>query len=336
MRQRHKRLNVFTWLKNNFSGIILLQETNSIPNDEKKWEKEWNGDIYYSHGEFNARGVAVLIPRDIGIHFELVKGTKDDEGRLLILECKIDSNPLIIINIYCPTKDNHHAQISFLDNLITQIDNYSEMNILLGGDLNTYLDVEKDKLGGKFELESNYAKKWNNICDEYSLLDLWRIRHPDDLIFTRRERCRGGLVQSRLDYWLISTSLSYLVKEMKIKPGFGSDHSIITISLDLLDTNKRGKGYWKFNNSLLTDKNYVELIKNTISSVNREVTMTDKNMLWEYLKCQIRTETMIYAGKKAKLEKEQMIILEKKLEELEKNLNSDKIKQAEYAQCKLE
>ena len=39
-----------------------------------------------------------------------------------------------------------------------------------------------------------------------------------------------------------------------------SDHSIPSIELDFRNF-ERGRGYWKFNNSLLKDPDYVEIVK---------------------------------------------------------------------------
>ena len=54
---------------------------------------------------------------------------------------------------------------------------------------------------------------------------------------------KSGLVQSRLDYFLTSIGISYLIKKTEVKPCYSSDHSIINITLDLMDILKRGKGY---------------------------------------------------------------------------------------------
>ena len=86
--------------------------------------------------------------------------------------------------------------------------------------------------------------------EEYKLVDIWRLRNPNKHMYTRRKRTRGGLVQSRLDFWLISESLTYLVKNCQIKPGNRSDHSLIKITLEIVNTKKRGPSYWKFNNKL--------------------------------------------------------------------------------------
>ena len=50
---------------------------------------------------------------------------------------------------------------------------------------------------------------------------------------------------------------------------------------------KRGPGYWKFNNKLLHDKAYVELIKSEIEIKAEEYKIENKNTFWDYVKCQI-------------------------------------------------
>ncbi len=49
--------------------ISLLQETHCIKNDEKLWEDNWDGNIFFSNGSINSKGVTILIPRNI--NFEL-------------------------------------------------------------------------------------------------------------------------------------------------------------------------------------------------------------------------------------------------------------------------
>ena len=60
-----------------------------------------------------------------------------------------------------------------------------------------------------------------------------------------------------------------------------------------------GPGYWKFNNSLLEDKNYVTEIKDKISQWKNEIEFTDSKLLWEYLKYKIRTFTISFSKNKA-------------------------------------
>ena len=99
IRNAVKRNNILNWLKTYHHGICFLQETHSVESDELKWEKEWGGEIFYSHGEFNARGTAILIPSKLSENFEYVNGHKDDHGRLIILNCKIEDSKFTLMSL---------------------------------------------------------------------------------------------------------------------------------------------------------------------------------------------------------------------------------------------
>ena len=67
--------------------------------------------------------------------------------------------------------------------------------------------------------------------------------------------------QCRLVYFFISKQLKDRVKECKTLPHIYSDHSAVALSVSFNDGElPRGPGLWKFNNSLLPDTNYLELL----------------------------------------------------------------------------
>ena len=70
----------------------------------------------------------------------------------------------------------------------------------------------------------------------------------------------------RLDDFLLSQELNVQVKKVNISPGYCSDHALVSLELKANDI-KRGKRLWKFNNSLLRDKEYAKLVKDTILSL---------------------------------------------------------------------
>ena len=105
-----------------------------------------------------------------------------------------------------------------------------------------------------------------------------------------------------------------------------SDHSIISLQLELIESHKRGKGLWKFNNGLLNDHAYVHLIKGVIRQIKDTVNFENKHTLLDYVKCEIRSQTINFASKKAKQMREHEMELLKKLNILEQNIpneNSD-------------
>ena len=126
MRNQIKRKNVFEWLRCSHRGVVLLQETHSCITDEIKWAQEWKGEIIFSHGEYNARGVAILIPDYLTKDIIILDKNIDDNGRYIFLKCKIFNTELVLINLYSPTKDKIKAQEDFYVKINRIIESYGE------------------------------------------------------------------------------------------------------------------------------------------------------------------------------------------------------------------
>ena len=69
--------------------------------------------------------------------------------------------------------------------------------------------------------------------------------------------------QAKLDFFLVLESLIPSTLSVEYENSYRSDHSPVLLSLKINNFVK-GTGFWKFNNSLLTDKEYVELIKKIV------------------------------------------------------------------------
>ncbi len=77
-----------------------------------------------------------------------------------------------------------------------------------------------------------------------------------------------------------------------------SDHN--TLIIEIGNNNlSRGKGFWKFNTYLLHDTLYVEKIKEIIQKYKLEYnTITNKGLVWELIKIEIRSFALPYCVKK--------------------------------------
>ena len=99
---------------------------------------------------------------------------------------------------------------------------------------------------------------------------------------------------------MTSNSLSSAITKADILPGYKTDHSLITLHL-ANNTNPRGPGFWKLNTSFLSDSEYINLIKTTITEVANEYqnnTEVDAVLLWDTMKMQIRSKSIQYAKHK--------------------------------------
>ena len=97
------------------------------------------------------------------------------------------------------------------------------------------------------------------------------------------------------------------------------------------ESQQRGKGFWKFNNSLLQDRQFINIVKETVqNSVNRYSDLKNYSLLWDVVKCDIRAATISYATWKNKHNKKTLKELENRLSLLEVNLNESPNMYNEY------
>jgi len=296
----------------------MLQETHSSVQSEQTWVSLSGAKCFFSHGDTNSRGVATLI---YDANMNVKNMICDPNGRYILLEIEYNDSSFVLINVYGPTKDKSHAQKSFVGELSDLLGKYVGQAIVLGGDLNMYLQPDIDKSGGLKETISDSTLQLQGLLEHLDLIDIWRIRNPNIRKFTWRGNTKGGLVQSRIDYFLTSLSLAENITIVDILPGICSDHSILFMTLNVKGQERRGRGFWKFNASLLKDKEYVTMVKTCISesrTVNNK--LEDKGLLWDVIKCNIRGVTQSYAIRKRKLEREHEYKVMKEITQLEELL----------------
>jgi len=307
----------------------MLQETHTTEESERVWSDLTGYNCYFAHGTTESKGIATLIPKSLCAHVNNV--IRDREGRFLLLDVLLNDVNYVLLNTYAPTKDKRILQLSFLDNLSDILKEYVDKRIIWAGDLNTYLQPDIDKYGGVQETPSDYALRLIGLMEFYDVIDIWRVRNPDKRMFTWRNRTKAGIVQSRIDYILVSASISYAVKKTDIVPGIRSDHSMLIITVESDNSDKRGKGFWKFNASLIKDKEYVAMVKKCIEDTKKEnKNLVDKSLLWDLIKCQIRGATVSYSIRKRMLERKhecnilrEIVNLESKLANGETNVMQD-------------
>ena len=147
----------------------------------------------------------------------------------------------------------------------------------------------------------SYSSYLIQLIETYDLVDIWNLKNPGVKKFTHPENTRYGLVHSRIDYFLVTSHLEYVIETADILPGLKSDHSLLKLTILLENQPNRGRGLWKLNISLLQDDNYIKLIKSTIQEGRLDISnLGAKHMAWDYIKCRIRTESISFSIKKIK------------------------------------
>ena len=315
-----KRRKIFKWLHKQTAHCFFLQESFSTKQTIDIWESEWGGKIFYSHGSNHSKGVMILVnPR---YKLEVIKSCKDKNGRFIILETKLDNQHLVLVNIYAPNDTSQ--QIKFFQELNKTLTNYADNNLIIGGDFNCALTPKDRKSVKRATNKHMVIKEIGNLCSHFDLTDIWRQLNPQTSSFTWHDK--AFKTQSRLDFFLITPDLVNTAKECNIVHTPFSDHSSVMLNLQSLDQLKRfGPGFWKFNANLLEDEKYVKEMRKNISCFREKYNaVTDLGLKWDVIKMEIRSFTLQYSKKKARIERDKEKDLQIKMNNLQEKLSTSK------------
>ena len=236
-------------------------------------------------------------------------------GRFIICDIKAEEKLLTIANIYAPNIDDP----IFFNKVFNHLKDFKWEEIIVGGDFNLVLNVEKDKKGRLRMTHQNALAVVSQACEEFDLTDIWRILNPESQRYTWPQR--KPEIQCRLDFFLISSSLICDTNLADIAPGYKTDHSILEIALH---QKPRGRGFWKLNSSLLTDEQYLKSIKTVIQQTKTEY-MSDNSvnpaLLWEMIKMKVREKSISYAIAKTSKTKSREDALYKGIADLEREID---------------
>ena len=125
------------------------------------------------------------------------------------------------------------------------------------------------------------------------------------------------------------------VKNTDVLASLLTDHSPITFSCFKNEESNRGRGLWKFNNSLIENEEYVLQMKKFILDTLNELfteNILDDQVKWEYLKYNIRKYTIKFSKELAKITNKTIDDLETKLKHYGKHENY--VDNIDYKVCK--
>ena len=256
-----KRNEVLHFLQKKDPDIFVITETKIGKEVETEIRDEWGGEVFFSSLNSHERGVAIFKKK--GVPIKIIDQCIEMEGNLLALLLEFEGRQILLQAVYGPNRDDP----AFYNNKVfKQINKWNAEFSIFCGDWNVTLDPSIDT--------KNYLHDDNNLqarnaiiskMAEHNLADVWRILNHDEKKFTWRKPGRE-IKLARLDFFLISISLLPYVQKASIEPGFCSDHSPTILDIDFSKF-QRGKGFYKFNNSLLYDPEYVEKVKQHIKKV---------------------------------------------------------------------
>ena len=248
------------------------------------------------------------------LQFKLIYHKEIIPGKIQALKLNIDDHDIVLINVYGPNNDD----ASFFETLYDFLGENDEEENVIGGDFNTVLNSNLDKFGGIKGTHQKCRDKIIASIDNFDLADIWRVFNPSSRQYTWHSSSKPVFF-SRLDYFLVSNSFLNQISKCRIQPGFISDHSVISLELNL-NKIERGKGYFKVNNSLVLQPGYQDKIRNSIKETVDINKNANPNTLWEIIKGGIRNETIKYASFKKKEQNKKEIQLNEEINKIKNNL----------------
>ena len=97
--------------------------------------------------------------------------------------------------MYTPNNDKPTSYENFFDHLL----DFQRGDVIIGGDFNLVLDLNKDEKGGRAKTHTESVKVLQIFMTEHSLMDAWRILNPDSFQYTWRTK--KPEVHCRLDFF---------------------------------------------------------------------------------------------------------------------------------------
>ena len=288
--------------------------------------------MYASPFRNNSRGVMILINNNFEYKVERVE--TDPNGNFIILDIKMQDKRFTLVNLYGPNEDKPQ----FFNNIRQKLVHYENDLTILCGDWNLVINPDIDTYNYLHINNPSARQTVLKFKEEDNFVDIWRVFHENEKGFTwsRRNPVRK---QARLDFYLISDALFPYITDTSITTGFKSDHHGILLTFKF-NENERGHGYWKFNNMLLKDKDYIKLVKETIKDakntyLNREENVNQNvdnipdeeiqfsisdQLFLETLLMMIRGNSIKYSSFRKRKKNEEENNLEKEIKEIENKI----------------
>ena len=157
-----KILDVFNWAKSKNASIVCFQETHITKDIETRWEDEWSGKCYFSHGDSKSAGVSIMFRS--GLDFKVNDLKIDENGRYIILDLTVYEQRLTFVCLYGYNTD---VPQFFTDILYKSV----EFAYLFCGDWNAVQNKSDDTYNVLHDRNINARKKIDEMKETFELLD---------------------------------------------------------------------------------------------------------------------------------------------------------------------
>ena len=164
--QKLKRTRIFNFLKAKKFQICFLQETHETPEIEKTWAVDNTYDFYFSGRSSNSGGIFIMA--DKTLDYNVKEHTEIIPVKLQALRVKMFDRNITYINIYGPNSDDN----AFFETLNKYLAENEEDEFIIGGDFNTVLEPDVDKIGAISITHAKSRETIKTAMDSFDLNDI--------------------------------------------------------------------------------------------------------------------------------------------------------------------
>ena len=223
----------------------------------------------------------------------------------------------VLSNIYAPNEDTP----AFFVEVFKLLDKYKGRRIITG-DFNLVLDVDIDRTDNSKSNNDKSAGVVDSYMEDTLMCDIWRVRNPESrqYTYTRKVKRGKGYIGSRLDMFLVEIACASWITSVKMYPRYKTDHAALVIEILPFEIS-RGRGFWKLNNKVLYEQEYIEMINKEIENITK-VDYANPQDKWEALKIRVIANSQVYCSERSQNRKLVIRQLEEYIEKMQqKELN---------------
>ena len=311
---KSSKAQTITLALKNKADITFLLDTRLDHTTETNVTNHWHHKCQFTHNQIEHHaGIAILYGND---KCKINNKIDDPQGRYVLLKIEIGKIHFLVVAVYAHATDAKLRKKFFKEISILIEDNKQDNErILLLGDFNTVENPSLDRCTKRTSKDHSTIELQRTL-GSHDLEDLWRESNENTRQYTF---CSNKNTFSRIDRAYTSKAHRSTIKQTQILPFTHSDHYMISVTLHT-NTTPIKTGYWTHNNDLLEEQEYIDALKQVITTSIRQSKGKYTNILqrWDFIKKQIKVNSIKYNVAKINKSKQH----HKKLSKSLKNISS--------------
>ena len=243
--------------------------------------------IHHTPQDHTYSGIIVLVNKQYDILHSVIK----IPGRLLNLHLRHNATKHTYnLTVYYAhqVKQLHKPEMVSVVQAFSQVHDVSQNNIIIGDSNFADNDTDRDHM---------MTSIWEGFTSAMALRDPFRTHYPKMRIYSfvhTTGKSRGG-------GYVNDENVPNISEHKYTLTPFNLAHKIL--SLTITDQQERGRGYWKLNSSVLNDKVYIAMVRQTSANVGK-LPIRDPQKWWDTFLTSVRSKTVAYTKRKHSIENE--------------------------------